>query len=109
LRRVLWRIFGPRNDETTGNWRKLHNEGLRNLNSSPNISRTMKSMRTRWAGHVACTGENTNVYWVLVGKPEGKRPLGRSTPRWDFNIRVHIKEAGWDGMDWIQLAHVMNR
>jgi hypothetical protein len=108
-KRVLRRISGPRNDETIGSWRKLHNKGLRNLHSSPNISRTMKSMRIGWAGHVARMEETRNVYWVSVEKPEGKRPLRRSRPRWDFNIRVNLKEAGWGGMDWIHVAHERDR
>jgi hypothetical protein len=75
--RVLRRIFGPKGDEVTGGWRKLHNEELYNLYSSPTIIRTIKSRRMSWAGHVARMGEKRNEYWVLVGKPEGKRPLGR--------------------------------
>jgi hypothetical protein len=79
--RVLRRIFGPKGDEVTGEWRKLHNEELHNLNSSPDIIRQVKSRRMRWAGHVACMGEERKLYKVLVGKPEGKRPLGRPRPR----------------------------
>jgi hypothetical protein len=76
--RVLKRIFGPKKDEVTGEWRKLQNGGgLHNLYSSPDIIRQVKSRRMRWAGHVARMGEGRNVYRVLVGKPEGKRPLGR--------------------------------
>jgi hypothetical protein len=74
--RVLRRIFGPRRDEVTGEWRKLHNEELHILYSSPNIIRQIKSRRMRWAGQVARMGEERNVYRVLMGKPEGKRPLG---------------------------------
>jgi hypothetical protein len=74
--RVLRRIFGPKRDEVTGNWRKLHNEELHNLYSSPNIIRTTKSKRSRWTGYVARMGETRNAYRILVGKPEGKRPLG---------------------------------
>jgi len=76
--RVLRRIFGPKRDEVTGEWRKLHNEKLNNLCSSPNIVRGIKSRRMRWAVHVECIGERRGVYRVLVGKPEGRRPLGRS-------------------------------
>jgi hypothetical protein len=75
--RVQRRIFGPKRDEVTGNWRKLHNEEFHNLYSSPNIIRMIKSRRMRWAGHVARMGETRKAYWTLVGKPEGKRPLGR--------------------------------
>jgi len=85
---VLTRIFGPRRDEVTGEWRRLHNEELNNLCTSPNIVRVIKSRRMRWAGHVARMGEERRVYRVLVGKPEGKRPLGRPRRRWVDNIRT---------------------
>jgi hypothetical protein len=74
---VLRRIFGPKRDEVTGEWRKLHNEELHDLYSSPNIIRIIKSRRMRWAGHVTRMGEKRNACRLLVGKPEGKRPLGR--------------------------------
>jgi hypothetical protein len=77
--RVLRRVFGSTSDEVTGEWRKLHNEELNDLNSLPNIVRVVKSRRMRWAGHVARMGEERGVDRVLVGKPEGKRPLGRQT------------------------------
>jgi hypothetical protein len=80
--RVLSRIFGPRRDKVTGDWRKLRNEELNDLNCSPNFARLIKRRRMRWAGHVACLGESRGVYRVLVGKPEGKRLLGRHRPRW---------------------------
>jgi hypothetical protein len=83
--RVLRRIFGPKRDEVTGEWRKLHNEELHNLYSSSDIIRQIKSRRMRWAGHVACMGEERKVYKVLVGMPERKRPLGRPRYRWDQN------------------------
>jgi hypothetical protein len=79
--RVLRRIFGPKGDEVTGGWRKLHNEELHNLYSSPSIIRVIKSRRMRWAGHAAQMGERRNAYRILVGKPEGKRPLGRPRRR----------------------------
>jgi hypothetical protein len=75
--RVLRKVFGPKRDEVTGEWRKLHNEELNDLDSLPNIVRVVKSRLMRWAGHVACMGEDRGVQRVLVGKPEGKRPLGR--------------------------------
>jgi len=80
--RVLRNIFGPKRDEVTGEWRKLHNEKLSDLYSLPNIVRVVKSRRMRWAGHVARMGEGRRVRRVLVGKPEGKRPLGRPRRRW---------------------------
>jgi hypothetical protein len=83
--RVLRRICGPKRDEVTGEWRKLHSEELHNLYSSPDIIRQVKSSRMRWAGHVAHMGEERKMYKVLVGKPEGKRPLGRPRCRWDQN------------------------
>jgi hypothetical protein len=130
--RVLRSIFGPKRDEVTGGWRKLHNEELHNLYSSPSIIRMIKSKRMRWEGHVARMGEKRNPYRILVGKPEGKRPLGR--PRLSLshfttdsqsvclswcrapsgandqirrcvdNIKMDLRETGWDGRDWIDLA-----
>jgi hypothetical protein len=98
------RIFGPKGDEATGGWRKLHNEELHNLFSSPNIIRTIKSRRMRWAGHVARMGETRNAYRILVGKPEGKRPQGRPIQRPVDNIKIDLREIGWDDMDWTDLA-----
>jgi hypothetical protein len=85
---VLRRIFGPKRDRVMGGWRKLHNEELHNLYSSPSIIRIIKSKRMRWARHVARMGEKRNVYRLLVGKPEGKRPLGRPRHRWIDNIKM---------------------
>jgi len=79
--RVLWKIFGPRRDEVTGEWRKLHNEELNDLYCSPNIVQKIKSRRMRWAGHFACMGERKNEYRVLATKPEGRRTLGRPRRR----------------------------
>jgi hypothetical protein len=93
---VLRRIFGPKRDEVTEGWRKLHNEELHNLYSSPSIIRMIKSRRMRWAGHVARMGEKKNAYRILVGNPEGKRPLGRPSHRWVNNIRDTM---GWWGLD----------
>ena len=96
---VLRRIFGPRRDEVTGEWRRLHNEELNDLYSSPNIVRVIKSRRMRWAGRVARMGEERGAYRVLVGKPEGKRPLGRSRHRRVDNIRKDLQEVGCGYMD----------
>jgi len=92
--RVLRRVFGPKRDELTGEWRKLHNEELRDLYSLPNIVRVVKSRRMRWARHVARVGEGRGVHRVLVGKPEGKRPLGRPRRRWKDNIKLDLREVG---------------
>jgi hypothetical protein len=92
--RVLRRLFGPKRDEVTGEWRKLHNEELRDLYSSPSIIRIIRSRRMRLAGHVARMREKRNAYRLLVGKPEGKRPLGRPRRRWVDNIRVNLGEVG---------------
>jgi hypothetical protein len=89
-------IFGPKRDEVTGDWRQLHNEELHNLYSSPNISRRIKSRRLRWAGGVARIGETRNAYRILVGKPEGKRPLGRPRRRWVDHIKIDLREKGWE-------------
>jgi hypothetical protein len=102
--RVLRRIFGPKRDEVTGEWRKLHNEELHKLYSSPDIIRQVKSSRIRWVGHVACMGEGRKVYKVLVGKPEGKRPPGRPRCRWEDGIRMDLREIGLGGVDWIRLT-----
>jgi hypothetical protein len=88
---------------------KLHNEELHNLYSSPNVIRVIKSRRMSWVGHAARIGEKRNVYRILVGKLEGKRPLGRPRRRWLDNIEIDLKEIGWDGMDWIDLAQDMDQ
>ena len=101
---VLRRIFGPRRDEVTGEWRRLHNEELNDLYSSPNIVRVIKSRRIRWVRGVARMGEDRGVYRVLLGKPEGRRPLGRPRRRWVDNIRMDLQEVGCGYMDWIGLV-----
>jgi hypothetical protein len=106
--RVLRRIFGPKRDEMTGEWRKLHKKELHDLYSSPSITRIIKSRRMRWAGHVARMREKRNSR-LLVGKPEGKRPLGRPRRRWVDNIRMYLGEVGWGGVDWNGLAKDRNR
>jgi len=106
--RVLRRLVGPRRDKVTGEWRKLHNEELNDLNSSPNIILVIKSRRMRWAGKVACMGETRSAYWVLAGKREG-RPRGRPRQRWEDNIKMDFQEVGCGGRDWIELAQDRDR
>jgi hypothetical protein len=107
--RVLRRIFGPKRDEVTGGWRKLHNEELHGLYSSPSIVRVIKVRRMRWAGHVARIGEVRGVYNILVSKPEGSRPLGRPRRRWEDNIKMDLREIGFGNVDWIHLAQDRDR
>jgi hypothetical protein len=107
--RVLRRIFGPKKEEVTGEKRKLHIDELNNLYSSPNIVRVIKSRRMRWAGHVARMGEERGVYRVLMGKPEGRRPLGRPRRRWEDNIRMNLREVGCGCVDWMELAQDRDR
>jgi hypothetical protein len=92
--RVMRRMFGSKRNEVTGEWRKLHKEELRDLYSSPSVIRIIKSRRMRWAGNVARIEEKRNAYRLLVGKPEGKRPLGRPRRRWVDNIRMDVGEVG---------------
>jgi hypothetical protein len=107
--RVLRRIFGPKGDAVTGERRKLHNEELHNLYSSLDIIRQVKSRRMRWVGHVARMGEERKLYNVLVGKPEGKRPLGRPRRRWEDGIRMDLREIDLGGVDWIRLSQDRDR
>ena len=106
---VLRRIFGPRRDKVTGEWRRLHNEELNDLYSSPNTVRVIKSRRMRWAGHVARMGEERGAYRVLVEKLEGNRPLGRPRRRWVDNIGMDLQEVGCGYVDWIGLAQDRDR
>ena len=99
--RVLRRIFLPKRDEVTGQWRKLHNEELSDLYSLPSIVRVVKSRRMRWVGHVGRMGEGRGVHRVLVGKQEGKRPLGRPRRRWEDNIKMDLQEVGGSCEDWM--------
>jgi hypothetical protein len=92
--RVLRRVFGPKRDEMTGEWRKLQNDELNDLYSLPNNVRVVNSRRMRWAGHVARMGEDRGVYRVLVGKPEGKRSLGGRRRRWEDNIKMELQKVG---------------
>jgi len=100
--RVLRRIFGPKRDEVTGERRKLHNEELNDLYFSPNIVRVVKSRRMGWAGHLARRGETRGIYRVLVGKPEGKRPLGRPRRRWEDSIKEEVGCGGGDLLELVQ-------
>jgi hypothetical protein len=107
--RVLRRVFGPKSDEVTGEWKKLHKEELNDLYSLPNIVRVVKSRRMRWAGHVARMGEDRGVHRVLVGKPEGKRPLRRPRRRWEDNIKMDLQKVGGCRGDWMELAQYRDR
>jgi hypothetical protein len=107
--RVLRSILRPKRDEVTGEWRKLHNEELNGLYSLPSVVRVIKSRRLSWAGHVARMGEGRGVYRVLVGKPEGKSPLGRPRRRWEDNVRMDLQEVGCVREDWIGLTQDRDR
>jgi hypothetical protein len=107
--RVLRRIFGSKRDEMTGGWRKLHNEELHGLYSSPSIVRIIKARRMRWAGHVARMGEVRGAYKILVGRPEGRRPLGRPRRRWKDNIKIDLRKIWFGDVDWIHGAQDWDR
>ena len=107
--RVLRRVFGPKRDEVTREWRKLHNEELSDLYSLPNIVRVVKSIRMRWTGHVARVVEGRGVHRVLMGKPEGKRQLWRPRRRWEDNIKMDLQEVGGGCGDWMELAQDRDR
>jgi len=107
--RVLRRMFVPKRDEITGEWRKLHNEELNDLYSSPNIVWVIKSRRMRWVGQIVLMGERKSLYRVLVRKPEGKKSLGGPRHRWEDNIKMGLQEVGCGGMDWMELAQNRDR
>jgi hypothetical protein len=105
--RVLRRIFGPKSGEVTGEWRRLRNEERNDLYSSPTIIRVIKSRRMRWTGHVARMGEGRVAYRILVGRPEGRRPLGRPRRRWEDDIKMDLQEVGWrawTGLVWLRIG-----
>jgi hypothetical protein len=106
---VLRRVVGSNRDEVTGEWRKLHKEELSDLYSLSSTVRVVKSRRMRWAGHVACMGEGRGLHRVLVGKPEGKRRLGRTRRRWEDNTTMDLQEVGRGCGDWIELAQDRDR
>jgi hypothetical protein len=107
--RVLRRLFWPTRDEVTGEWRRLYNEELNDLYSSPNIIRVIKSRKMRWTGNVARMGEGRGAYRILVGRPEGRRPIGRPMRRWEDNIKMDFQEVGWYGVAWIDMAQDRDR
>jgi hypothetical protein len=102
---VLRRISGPKRDEVTEEWRKLHNKELNDLYSSTNLVRVIKSKRMRRAGHIAHMGERRGIYRVFIEEPEGKRPLGRPRCRWEDNIKMYLQEVGaWTGLSWLRIG-----
>jgi hypothetical protein len=107
--RMLRRIFGPKRDEVTGDWRKLHSEELNDLCSSTNIVRIIKLRRIGWAGYVARIRDRRGVYSVLVGEPQGRRPLRRPRRRWKDNIMMDLQEVGFWYVDWMELSQDRNR
>ena len=109
MARVGPQRHGGGGEEVTGEWRKLHNEELNDLYSSPNIVRVTKSRRIRWLEHAAHMGERRGAYRLLVGKPEGKRPLGRPSHRWEDNIKMDLQEVGCGCKDWIELVQDRDR
>ena len=106
---VLRRIFGPKRDGVTGECRKLHNDELNDLYCSPNIVRVIKLRRVRWAVHVARVEQGRGVHKVLLGKPEGKRPVGRPRRRWEDNIKMDLQEVGRGYGEWMELAQDRDR
>jgi len=108
-KRVMRTIFGSKMDEVIEEWRKLHNEKLNDLYTSPNIVRVNKSRKMRWAVHAERMGQRRSLYKVLVGKAEGRRPLRRTRRRWEDNIKMELREVGCGGMDWNKLAQDTDR
>ena len=106
---MLRRICEPKRDVVIGKWKKLYNEELNDLYFPSNIVQVIKSRRIRWAGYITCMGQGRGVYSDLVGKPEGKRPLGRPWCRWEDNIKMDLQAVGCEGMDWIELAQDRDR
>jgi hypothetical protein len=107
--RVLRKISGPKRDDVTAEWRRLHNQELYDLQSSPNTIRVIKSRTTRWARHVACMGDMRGTYNVLMWRSDGTRPLGRPKRRWDDNIKMYLQALGGEGTDWIDLVQGKDR
>jgi hypothetical protein len=107
--RLLRRIFGPKRDEVTVGWIKLHNEELHGLYSSSSVIRVIKARRMRWAGHVARMGVVRGAYNIFVGRPEVRRPLGRPRCRWEDNVKMDLREIGFGDVDWIHLVQDRNR
>jgi hypothetical protein len=107
--RVLRRVFVGKRDKLTGESKKIHNEELNDLKSSPNIFRVIKSRRKMLAGRVARMGESRGVYMILVGKSEGKRPLGRPRRRWEDNVKMYLQKVRHEGIDWTDLAEDRDR
>jgi hypothetical protein len=101
--KVLRKVFGPKRDEVRGEWRRLHSEELNNLYSSPNITRMIIPRIMRWAGYVACMRDRRGAYTVLVGRPDGRRPYGKSRRRWENINETNLQEMGWGVMDWTGL------
>jgi hypothetical protein len=104
--RVLKTIFGPKREEVTGGWRKLHKKELHNFYSSPNIIRIIKSKRMKWVGHVPCMAETGSTYKIFIGKPEVLRTLTRPWHRWNDNNKINLSEIGLESVNWIYLLSI---
>jgi hypothetical protein len=98
------RSFGPKREEVAGDWSRVHNEELHNLYTSPNIVTVFTARRMRWAGHVARMGKMRNEYNIFAGKPERKSPFGRPRHKWEDNIRIYLREIGWEILNWMHLV-----